>query len=140
PFNTLYVTLWRPKEIMNIVAWLKDSPYRNYAVILTMNDAQSWYFPSYFPAMILQNCVIVSYTEDTEIVNNCLSIGKRRHIGNHYVFVTSDGDRAIQERVEKLIGGEIGSDRLIHTEGRIRVYDISDLLETGNSQEGKNLK
>jgi hypothetical protein len=146
-YNELYVTLWRPEEMINISDWLKSSPYRNYVPLLTANGDQSWYLPTLFPAKTLQHCVIAGYTEDSLSVVSaslylmdpslgesarvyyCLSMGPRLSIGSRYLFITSDGDRSVKERIEKLVGGEIGEDHLVHTEDYVRVYDISHLIE-----------
>ena len=126
-YSDLCVTLWRPNEIIDISTWLKSSPYRNYVVLLTENDGQSWYLPTYFPPATLRYGVIATYTTDTRIVDDYLTMGKR--LGNHYLLITSDQDRSTKERVERLIGGEIGDNRLIHTQDHIRTYDISTLLD-----------
>src|SRR5215470_10203225 len=45
----LWVTVQRPTEIENLVAWLKKSPYRDDAVLVTQMDWKSTYIPLYFP-------------------------------------------------------------------------------------------
>jgi len=129
-YNNLYVTRWQPTEIINVAAWLKHSPYQDYVILLTENYGQSSYFPTYLPAKALQHCVIAWYSEDAFIGDYCLDMGRRLHIGNNYLFITSDEDRAVKRRVEKIVGGAIGRNRLVHTEGHVRVYDISTLLES----------
>jgi 4-amino-4-deoxy-L-arabinose transferase-like glycosyltransferase len=129
-YNDLYVTLWQPAEIINVASWLKTSRYRDHGVVLTENDGQSWYFPTYFPAAALQHCVITWYSEDAFIGDYCLNMGNRLHLGNNYLFITSYKDLKVQRRVERLVGAVIGENSLVHTEGYLRIYDISALLKT----------
>jgi len=75
------------------------------------------------------------------IRNYCLEIGYNLNVGDYYLFITSDRDRFMRERLEKVIGGTIPNSDLVHTEGYMRVYDISHLLkktvqlrERGNPQ------
>jgi Dolichyl-phosphate-mannose-protein mannosyltransferase len=128
-YNDLYVTLWRPTDIINVASWAKASPYRDDVIMLTENDGQSWFFPTYFPAKAFQHCVVTWYSEDSFITDYCFNIGKYQHLGDNYLLITSDKDLEVQRRVEKLGRGTIGKNNLVHTEGTLRVYDVSALMK-----------
>ena len=127
-YNDLYVTLWQPTDMINTVRWLKSSPYEDYVVLLTENGGESWYFPTFFPAKAFRHCVITWYPDVRIDGGSCLNLGQSQHLGDNDLFITSDEDRAVQERLEKMVGGTIGNDALVHTEGDLRVYDISSLV------------
>jgi 4-amino-4-deoxy-L-arabinose transferase-like glycosyltransferase len=125
-YNDFYVTLWRPHDITQISSWLQEGPYRDYVILLTEIEGQSWYLPTYVARPELQHCVFAYYAED-HYVRSCLDLG------DHVLFVTSDQDRDVQSRIETLIGGFIEDQMLVHTEGDIRVYDISRTPQTHTS-------
>jgi hypothetical protein len=62
----LYVTLQRPTEIKNLVTWLKESPYRDDAVLVTQMDWKSTYIPLYFPD--LQMLIVSPWGEMTRLM------------------------------------------------------------------------
>jgi hypothetical protein len=111
----LWVTLQRPTEIKNIAAWLKKSPYRDDAVLLTRIDWKSTYLPLYLPEAVSRVFIVSPWAEDAD-VDDFLKHQRPS------LLITDDGDAAFQARIEAILGRRIHEHSLVHQEGIIKVY------------------
>jgi hypothetical protein len=111
----LWVTPYSPTEIKNIAAWLKESPYRDDAVLVTQMDWKSTYLPLYFPEVRMG--MISSWVEDDE-VHDFL---RNQHPS---LLITWEGESELQARIEYLTKKSIAEHSLIHEEGPIKVYRL----------------
>jgi hypothetical protein len=111
----LWVTVERPTEIKNLVAWLKESPYRDDPVLVTSMGWQATYIPLYFPEVKMG--MISPWVEDDEVYyflkNQPPSL-----------LITREGDSELQGRIENIMGKVIAKHNLLHEEGAIKVYRL----------------
>lgn len=111
----VYVTPKQPREIQKLADWLKNSPYRNDAILTTKMGWQSSYLPLYFHDLSGRSLIVSVWTKEST-----LQVFVRDQQPS--LLVTRDGDEEFQSRLEDLLGMSIHAERLIHREGAIKVY------------------
>jgi 4-amino-4-deoxy-L-arabinose transferase-like glycosyltransferase len=109
----LWVTVQRPTEIKNLVAWLKESPYRNDPLLVTDMGWQATYIPLYFPEVRMG--MVSPWVEDDEVYDFLQNQPPA-------LLITRAGESGLQARIEKILGKAIAEHRLVHKEGAINVY------------------
>ncbi len=111
-------------EVKRLAQWLKRSPYRHDAILLTNLWGYAWYLPLYdpdlspsgqLPNVSSQYMIIGNWQDET---------GLRNFISNQRpsLLVTHKRDKLDQLRVENLTGKTLQDTELIHTEGKLQVY------------------
>ena len=118
----LYVTLRSATEMKHTADWLKSSPFRESSVLLTYIEGQSAYLSGYFPEVGSRRFIIKFACAEDNTIQRFLKSQKPS------LLITYDGDSECQSRIGNLLGTEIGADKLIHTEGYIKVYDIGSAV------------
>jgi hypothetical protein len=109
----LWVTLQRPTDIMNLVTWLKQSPYRHDPLLVTDMAWKATYIPLYFPEVRME--MVSPWVEDDEVYD----FVKKQPPS---LLITRDGEAKLQARIENIIGKPIAAHSLVHQEGAIKVY------------------
>jgi hypothetical protein len=109
----LWVTRQRPTDIMNLVTWLKQSPYRHDPLLVTDMAWKATYIPLYFPEVRMR--MVSPWVEDDEVY---------RFLRNQppALLITREGEAELQARIENIIGKPIAAHSLVHQEGAIKVY------------------
>jgi len=121
----LWVTVQRPTEIKNLVAWLKESPYRDDPVLVTKMEWQATYIPLYFPE--IRMAIVSPWVGDDEIHDFLRD-------QNPSLLITREGEAELQARIENIMGKVIAEHNLVHEEGAIKIYRLAarKLNEAGN--------
>jgi hypothetical protein len=109
----LWVTVHRPTEIKNLVAWLKESPYRNDPLLVTNMDWKATYIPLYFPEVRMG--MISPWVEDDEVYDFLKNQPPS-------LLIMREGESELQARIENIMGKAIAEHSLVHKEGAINVY------------------
>jgi hypothetical protein len=109
----LYVTLQRPTDIMNLMTWLKQSPYRHDPLLVTDMGWKATYIPLYFPEVRMG--MVSPWVEDEEVYEFLKDEPPS-------LLITQEGEAKMQARIEDLIGKPIAAHSLVHQEGAIKVY------------------
>ncbi len=112
----LWVTVQRPTEIKNLVAWLKESPYRNDPLLVTNMEWQATYIPLYFPEVKMG--MISPWVEDNEVYDFLKNQPPS-------LLITREGESEMQARIENIMGKAIAEHSLVHEEGAIKVYRLA---------------
>ena len=109
----LWVTRQRPTEIINLVTWLKQSPYRHDPLLVTDMAWKATYIPLYFPEVRMR--LVSPWVEDDEVYD---------FVKNQppSLLITREGEAELQRRIENIIGKPIAAHSLVHREGAIKVY------------------
>ena len=109
----LWVTRQRPTDIMNLVTWLKQSPYRHDPLLVTDMAWKATYLPLYFPEVRMG--MVSPWVEDDEVYD---------FLENEppTLLITQEGEARMQARIESIIGKPIAAHSLVHQEGAIKVY------------------
>jgi 4-amino-4-deoxy-L-arabinose transferase-like glycosyltransferase len=113
----VYVTRKQPHEIRKLAYWLKESPYRNDAILLTEIGWRSTYLALYHPQIGSRILVVSPYIQDS---------GLEHFLKNRQpsLLITHDRDNGSRARIERFLGWRIQLDRLVHREGSIDVYAL----------------
>jgi hypothetical protein len=98
---------------MNLMTWLKQSPYRQDPLLVTDMGWKATYIPLYFPEARMQ--MVSPWVEDDE-VHDFLKEEPPS------LLITQEGEAQMQARIEDLIGKPIAAHSLVHQEGAIKVY------------------
>lgn len=113
---SLYVTRQPPGDIQRVAAWLRQSPFRDNPILLTKMGWRSTYLPLYAPEIGPRFRIVSFWISDAALMDFVRSQPLS-------LLVTRDGDEAFQARL-KAIGVEVDDERLIHTEGPIKIYAL----------------
>jgi hypothetical protein len=88
-----YVTRDTLAPVRRVVSWLRDSPYRDAAILLTRCDWMSTYVPLYYPPAASQNLIVSEWIRDVEL---------QQFVTQHRppIVITALGDADILQRIE----------------------------------------
>ena len=114
PFAS-FVTQKRPTDMLRTGSWLRQSAYRDDAVLLTEMHWESTYFRVYFPEFDARTLTVDSWTPDSAVP---AFLAERRPA----VLITGDDDEASFTRVRALLGTEAHVGHVVHSEGKVKVY------------------
>jgi 4-amino-4-deoxy-L-arabinose transferase-like glycosyltransferase len=133
-----YLTPRSEPAVEEIVDWLKSSPYRDDALVMTKMHYRSVYLPLYFPDAGSRYLIVAESTIDEKIRQFLLD----RRPG---LVITVPEDHDFRARVEHYLAAAIGPERLVRSAGEYQVYDIRDLLvadlaqsPAGKKRSGRN--
>jgi hypothetical protein len=112
------VTRDEPTAIKDLAAWLRTSPYRDHAMIVTRMDWYSSYLPVYFPEAYDRIFVFHFWKRDQAVVD---FFRKQRP----YLLITSAEDGPYQARIEALLRMKLGACPVVHAQGDITVFDVT---------------
>lgn len=109
----VWVTRQRPTDIMNLVTWLKHSPYRHDPMLVTDMAWRATYIPLYFPEVRMR--LVSAWVEDDQVYDFVRDQPPS-------LLITREGEAALQRRIESILGKPIAAHSLVHREGAIKVY------------------
>jgi hypothetical protein len=121
-----FVTREKPTEVIEMVQWLRMSPYQNAAILTTKLDWQSTYLPLYAIAPEQSRrdarrfCGVSVWSSDD---------GIRGFIRQYQpaLLVTQPEDAGDRAHLERILGRALPVAAPVHTIGHFQVYDISHL-------------
>jgi hypothetical protein len=111
----IYVTRRQPTEIKKVVDWLRKSPYYSAPILLTEMNGHASYLPLYFPEVSSRQLTVSFWTKDSRLSNFLKT--QQPHL-----LITRDGDNKAQSLIEDFLEKKIHKDRLVLSEGAIKVY------------------
>jgi hypothetical protein len=112
------VTREEPAAIKDLAAWLRTSPYRDHAMIVTRMDWYSTYLPVYLPEAYDRILVFHFWKRDQTVVD---FFRKERP----YLVITSTADGPYQARIEELLRMKLRACPVVHAQGDITVFDVT---------------
>jgi hypothetical protein len=115
----IYLTTRRPWEIEELGKWLRTSRYRDSAILATTMNWQSTYLILYVPEFGSRILEYSYWQTDAELGD---FIRQRRPA----LLITADQDREYQLHIEAFLAHPLSQREVVHTVGKIRVYDIRD--------------
>jgi len=114
--SPLYVTRKQPAEITKVGAWLRQSPYRNDAVLLTDMGGEATYFLLFFPEFAPRSSIVDAWTPGA-------ALGSFLRKRQSSIVISRDEDKEFA-RIEALLASKAHL-WLVHREGPVRVYSVT---------------
>jgi hypothetical protein len=119
--RTIFVTRKHPTQIIEIATWLRSSPYRDDAILLTKMDWESTYLPLYYPPLI-GRYLIVSVWESDDAIHRF--VRDRRPS----LLITRASDVQERSRIERILGATVPASSRLHIVGEAEAYALSRLV------------
>jgi hypothetical protein len=117
------VTRYRPTEIIELAKWLRSSPYKSEAIVMTKMKWRSSYLPIYAPEYDSRHVIISSWTSD-----DAISDFIKAQRPSLLIAGPEDTDGLL--RLDRIIGHPIDGliQHPVYANGKIIVIDISSLI------------
>lgn len=118
------VTRKQPTAIEKVACWLKENTSRQEPILMTNMGGQSTYLPLYHPDIGAHDIGHFIYYQHCGMSDARLENYLRNRRPS--LFITCDRDHNLQSKIERVWGGKTITDNLIHTEGEISIYKLTD--------------
>jgi hypothetical protein len=115
----VWVTRTQPVQIVELARWLRGSPYRDTAVLLTKMNWTSTYLPLYVPELSRRHLIVSVWVDDGVL---------RRFIDERKpaLLITQAEDALDRTRIERVLGRPIPARQPVYSAGRVEAYDLSN--------------
>jgi 4-amino-4-deoxy-L-arabinose transferase-like glycosyltransferase len=114
----IYVTREQPAEIKKVADWLKNSPYRNDAILATKMGWQSSYLPLYLRRSGFRYFIVSPWSRDSDLRDFLQE-------EEPSLLITRNGEDEFKSRIEALIRTRIERNRLVHKVGTIEIISLN---------------
>lgn len=115
---SLSVTHQEPYRIINVVNWLKQTPYKNKPALLTKMAWNSTYFSQYYPPSSKQTLILSLWITEADLENFL-------NVHSSFLLITRVADYELQRWFSEHSGVSIDKEDAIYEYDDIRVYYLT---------------